>query len=78
MAMGDSTYKWSHINELIYRAETLQVLENELTSTSEAGQWEKIDWEFGIDMQTRLYLKQITSKDLLYGTGNTAAYSVIT
>ena len=27
------------------------------------------DWEFGIDMQTLLYLKSITNKDLLYSTG---------
>ena len=29
-----------------------------------------IDWEFGIDMYTLLYLKQITNKDLLFSTGN--------
>ena len=37
-----------------------------------------IDWEFGIDMYTLLHLKQITDKDLLYSTGNSAQYSVIT
>ena len=37
-----------------------------------------IDWEFGIDMYTWLYLKQITNKDLLYSTGSSAQYSVIT
>ena len=37
-----------------------------------------IDWEFGIDMYTLLYLKQITNKDLLYSTGNSAQYPVIT
>ena len=37
-----------------------------------------IEWEFGIDMYTLLYLKQITKKDLLYSTGNAAKYSVIT
>ena len=36
------------------------------------------DWEFGIDMYTLLYLKQITNRDLLYITGNCAQYSVIT
>ena len=36
-----------------------------------------IDWEFGIDMYTLLYLKYITNKDLLYSTGNSAQYSVI-
>ena len=30
-------------------------------------QWEgEIDWEFGIDMYTLLYLKWITNKDLQY------------
>ena len=36
-----------------------------------------IDWEFGIDMYTLIYLKYITNKDLLYSTGNSAQYSVI-
>ena len=31
-----------------------------------------IDREFGMDMYTLLYLKQITNKDLLYSTGNSA------
>ena len=43
------------------------------------GGWGKgVDWEFGIDMYTLLYLKQITKKDLLYSTGKSAQYSVIT
>ena len=33
---------------------------------------------FGIDMYTLLYLKWITNKDLLYSTGNSAEYSIIT
>ena len=36
-----------------------------------------IDQEFGVDMYTLLYLKQITNKDLLYSTGN-SQYSAIT
>ena len=32
--------------------------------------WGRKDWEFGIDMYTLLYLKQITNKDLLYSTRN--------
>ena len=31
-----------------------------------------------MDMDTLLYLKQIINKDLLYSTGNSAQYSVIT
>ena len=42
------------------------------------GQGGGIGWEFGTDMYTLLYLKQITNKDLLYSTGNSAQYSVIT
>ena len=34
------------------------------------------EWEFGTDMDTPLYLKQIVNKDLLHSTGNTAQYSV--
>ena len=42
-------------------------------------EWEAgIDWEFGIDMYTLLYLKWITKKDVLYSTENSAQYSVIT
>ena len=34
--------------------------------------------EFGIDVYTLLYLKEITDKDLLYSAGNSAQYPVIT
>ena len=37
-----------------------------------------VNWEIGIDIDTLLYLKQLTNKDLLYSTGNSAQYSVIT
>jgi len=37
-----------------------------------------INWESGTDIYTLLYLKQITNKDLLYSTGNSAKYSRIT
>ena len=36
-----------------------------------------IDWEFGIDMCTLLYLKQIMNMDLMYSTENSAQCSVI-
>ena len=39
--------------------------------------WGGINWEIGIDMHTRLYIKQITNKDLLYSTGNSIQYSVM-
>ena len=34
--------------------------------------------DLGTDMDTLLYLKQITNKDLLYSTGNSVQYSVMT
>ena len=37
-----------------------------------------INWEIGIDIYTLLYVKQTTNKDLLYSTGNSAQYSVMT
>ena len=37
---------------------------------------EKIIREFGMDIQTLLYLKWITNKDLLYSTGNSAQWYV--
>ena len=37
-----------------------------------------IDWEFGTDVHTLLYIKQITGEDLLYSMGNSTRYSVIT
>ena len=36
-----------------------------------------MDWKFGIDMYTLLYLKEILDKNLLYTTGTSAQYSVI-
>ena len=36
-----------------------------------------INWEIGIDIDTVLYIKQITNKDLLYRPGNSAQYSVM-
>ena len=38
---------------------------------------ERINWEFGIDIYTLPYIKQITDKDLLYSTGNFTQYSVM-
>ena len=36
-----------------------------------------INWEIGIDIYTLRYIKQITSKDLLYSTGNSTQYTVM-
>ena len=37
-----------------------------------------IKQKLGINIHTLLYIKQITNKDLLYSTGNSTQYSVIT
>ena len=44
----------------------------EKTYGYQGGKGVGIDWEFRIDMYTLPYLKQITNKDLLYRTGNSA------
>ena len=37
-----------------------------------------INWEIGIGIYTLLYIKQITNKNLLYSTGNSTQYSIMT
>ena len=36
------------------------------------------NWEIRINRYTLLYVKQVTNKDLLYSTGNSTQYSVMT
>ena len=36
-----------------------------------------INWDIEIDIYTLLYIKQIPNKDLLYSTGNSTQYSVM-
>ena len=38
----------------------------------------RINWEIGIDIDTLLYIKQITNKNLLYSIRNYIQYSVMT
>ena len=38
----------------------------------------EINWEIGTDIYTLLYIKYITDKDLLYSSGNSTQYSVMT
>ena len=38
----------------------------------------RINWEIGIDIDTLLYIKQITNKNLLHSTGNSTQFSVMT
>ena len=58
-------------NELIYKIKT--DLEIELMVTSGGG----IDWDFGMDMYTLLYLKQVTNNDLLYSIDNSAHLFIV-
>ena len=51
---------------------------NKLTVTRERGWWGGMVWEFCTEMYTLLNSKQITRKDLLYSTGKSAQYSLIT
>ena len=37
-----------------------------------------MNWEIGIDIYTLLCIKQITNENLLYSTGNSTQYSVVT
>ena len=39
---------------------------------------ERISWEVMTDVYTRLNIKYITNKDLLYSTENSSLYSVMT
>ena len=41
-------------------------------------EWRRINWETGIGTYTLLYIKEITNKDLLYSTGNSTRYYVMT
>ena len=40
--------------------------------------WGEKNQQFGINIYTLLYIKQISNKDLLYSTGNYTQYLVIT
>ena len=53
-------------------------MENKLMVTKEEKEGGGINQDFGINIYTPLYIKQITNKDLLYSTGNYTQYFVIT
>ena len=67
-------------NELIYKAETdSQTSKTNLWLPKGKHWWGGgISQEFGINIYTLMYIKQIINKDLLYTTGNSTQYSVIT
>ena len=50
-------------------------VENKHMDTREKGKG-RMNWEIGIDIYTLLCTKQVTNKNLLYGTGNSIQCSV--
>ena len=48
-------------------------VENKLVVTEEVGR-RRINWEIGVDIDTLLYVKYITNKNLLYSLRNYSQY----
>ena len=72
---------WNRKNdtsELIYKTGTDSwTLKTNLWLPKGKGWRGGINQEFGINIYTPLYIKQIINKDLLYSPGNSTQYSVI-
>ena len=75
----DITYKWK------LKYDTYQLIYKTDSQTSKINLWLPkwiyeggIFQEFGINIYILLYIKQIINKDILYITGNSTQYSVIT
>ena len=69
------TYMWnlkSNTSELIYETERLTENKHMVTKGEESI---GINQEFGINIYTLLYIKQMTIKDLPYSTGNYIQYN---
>ena len=66
-------YKW----ELVYKTES-QIQKTNLCLPGGKAGWEKDKLGIGINIYTLLYIRQITSKNLLNSTGNSSQYSVMT
>ena len=66
------------MNELIYKVETASQTwkANLWLSKGKGGGGD--NQEFGINIYTLLHIKQIINRDLMYSTGNSTQYSVIT
>ena len=45
---------------------------------AKGGRGRGMNWEIGLDIYTLLYIKEITSENLLYSTGNSTRCSVVT
>ena len=64
-------------NELVCRTNRLTDFKNKLIFTK-GEKWGGMDWEFGIGICTLLYMEWMVDVDLLYSTGNSIQYPVIT
>ena len=65
-------------NAPIYQIETDQDFKNKLMVTKGDRLGGGMVWVFGIGMCTLLYMEWMVNGNLLYGTGNSAQYSLIT
>ena len=65
-------------NKIFYKTKRLKEFKNKLNGYLREKTEEGINQEFGINVYTPLYIKQITNEDLLYSTGNSIQYSIIT
>ena len=66
-------------NKLIYKTEIESQIQktNMITMGGRGGRRDKLgDWDWHI--HATIYIKQVTNKDLLYSTGNSTQYSVMT
>ena len=78
------TYMWNlkikknGTNELICKSETDSQMQKTSFRLPKGKGTGGMNWEFGPDIYTLLYIKQRTDKDLLYGTRNSTQDSVVT
>ena len=76
----DFTYIWNlknNINVFIYKTETTHRHRKQSYGYQRGRGGGEINWEFGINWHTLLYIKQTNNKDLLYRTSNYIPYLVI-
>ena len=66
------------MNELIYKTEIDSQIQKTSLWLPKAERRGEKNQEFGINIYTLLYVRQIINKDLLYNPGNPTQYSEIT
>ena len=67
-----------YTNELKYKIEIDSQTQKTNLLLPKGKKGGEINSEFGINIYTLLYIKQITSKDILYSTGEYTKYFIIT